>query len=122
LVEQQVSAEPAVGVLAMGSGTAVARLLDEPGPGLGESTLVVANMVDVTRYAPSLVLLVAALVARRSLPKPVTIAAGVILAMVLFPITTWIAVILTPIWLGVAGAVSGSSPRGSSDAAAEARR
>lgn len=63
-------------------------------------------MVELTRYAPSLVLLAAALVARRSLPKPVTIAAAVILAMIFIPFTTWIAAILTPVWLGVAGAVS----------------
>ena len=117
------------GVVATGSGIAVAFLLgayyasfaagavvathvvDNAGPGLGEGTLVVANMVELTRYAPSLVLLAAALVARRSLPKPVTIAAAVILAMIFLPFTTWIAAILTPVWLGVAGAVSrGAAP------------
>ena len=112
------------GMVATGSGIAVAFLLgayyasfaagavvathvvDDAGPGLGEGTLVVANMVELTRYAPSLVLLAVALVARRSLPKPVTIAAAVILAMIFLPFTTWIAAILTPVWLGVAGAVS----------------
>ncbi len=112
------------GVVATGAGTAVAFLLgayyssfaagavaasyslDNPGPGLGEATLVVVNMVELTRYAPSLLLLVAALVARKTLPKPLTITAGVILAMVFLPFTTWVAAILTPIWLGVAGAVA----------------
>ncbi|HZJ07261.1 MAG TPA: hypothetical protein VFD59_17575 [Nocardioidaceae bacterium] len=119
------------GVVATGAGTAVAFLLgayysafaagavaasyslDNPGPGLGEATLVVVNMVELTRYAPSLLLLAAALVARRSLPRPVTIAACVILVMIFVPFTTWVAALLTPIWLGVAGAVSGPARRGS---------
>lgn len=86
--------------------------LDNPGPGLGEATLVVANMVDLTRYAPTLLLLVAALVARRSLPKPLTISAAVIVVLIALPFTTWIAAILAPMWLGVAGAVGGDGSAG----------
>lgn len=89
------------------AGASVATyVVDNASAGLGEATLVVANMVDVARYAPSLVLLVVALTARRQLTKPVTISAGILVAMLVFPLTSWIAAILVPVWLGVAGAVA----------------
>lgn len=89
-----------------GGAVVAAHVLDEVSGGLGEATLVLANMVELTRYAPSLVLLMVAVVARRSLPKALTITAGVLIVVLLFPITTWIAVIATPVWLGIAGAVA----------------
>lgn len=89
------------------AGAAVASfVIDDAGAGLGEATLVVANMVELTRYAPSLVLLVVALTARRSFTKPVTISAGILVAMLVFPLTSWIAALLTPVWLGVAGSAA----------------
>lgn len=95
---------------AYAAGVAVAQfVLDEAGPGVGESSLVLLNLVELSRYAPGLVLVAAVLVARRRLPRTVTAPAWVLLVAMLLPMTTWLAAILTPVWLGVAGAVAGRS-------------
>ena len=56
-------------------------------------------------HAPGTALLAAAVLARRVLPKPLTIVAVVLLALTFVPFTTWLVAIVVPIWLGVAGAV-----------------
>ena len=95
---------------AYAAGVAVSQfVLDESGPGVGESSLVLLNLVELSRYAPGLVLVGAVLVARRRLPRAITVPAWVLLAVMVFPMTTWLAAILTPVWLGVAGALAGRS-------------
>ena len=47
-------------------------VIDEPGPGVGEATLVLLNGLDLARYAPGLLLVAAVLAARRRLPRSVT--------------------------------------------------
>lgn len=111
-----------VGVVAISAGVAVAMLyaayyasfgagvlvasflLDEPGPGVGESTLVLINLVEVTRYAPGLVLVGAAVAARQILPRTIWVSAAVLLVMTLTPFTSWIAAVAIPIWLALAAA------------------
>ncbi len=68
---------------------------------MGEASLVLLNVVEVTRYAPSLLLVAAVLVARRRLPKAITVSAGLLAVLTVFPMTSWIAAVLIPIWLGV---------------------
>ena len=76
-------------------------VIDDPGAGVGEATLVLLNGVDLARYAPGLLLVAAVLAARRRLPRSVTIPAWVLLVVMLVPMTTWIAALLIPVWLGV---------------------
>ena len=76
-------------------------VIDEPGAGVGEATLVLLNGLDLARYAPGLLLVAAVLAARRRLPKSVTIPAWVLLVVMFVPMTTWIAALLIPVWLGV---------------------
>jgi hypothetical protein len=88
-----------------GAGAVVAtQSLADPGAGLGESALLLLNLVEITRYAPTLVLAVAAVAARRMLPRPVWIAAAVIAVMTVLPFTSWVAALLAPVWLGASAA------------------
>jgi hypothetical protein len=80
-------------------------VIDEPGAGVGEATLVLLNGLDLARYAPGLLLVAAVLAARRRLPRSVTISAWVLLVVMFVPMTTWIAALLTPVWLGVTAVV-----------------
>ena len=80
-------------------------VIDEPGAGVGEATLVLLNGVDLARYAPGLLLVAAVLAARRRLPKSVTISAWGLLVVMFVPMTTWIAALLIPVWLGVTAAI-----------------
>ena len=80
-------------------------VIDEPGAGVGEATLVLLNGVDLARYAPGLLLVAAVLAARRRLPKSVTISAWGLLVVMFVPMTTWIAALLIPVWLGVVAAI-----------------
>lgn len=90
-----------------GAGAVVAtQSLADPGPGLGESALLLLNLVEITRYAPTLVLAVAAVVARRVLPRPVWIAAAVIAVLTVVPFTSWVAALLAPVWLGASAAAT----------------
>lgn len=91
---------------AFGAGAVVAdQMLLEPGPGLGEATALMLNLVELTRYAPGLALVAAAFVARRQLPGWVGVSAVVLLVMTFVPFTTWVAALLIPVWLGAAGAL-----------------
>lgn len=93
-----------------GAGAVVAsQMLADPGPGLGEASLLVLNVMEIARFAPGLALVVAALAARRHLPRGVTITAGVLLALMVAPFTTWVAALLLPAWLGLSAAFT--SPR-----------
>ena len=76
-------------------------VIDDPGAGVGEATLVLLNGLDLARYAPGLLLVAAVLAARRRLPRSVTISAWVLLVVMLVPMTTWVAALLIPVWLGV---------------------
>ena len=88
------------------AGAVVASYLyDETSAGVGDATLVLLNMVEMTRYAPGLALTVAAVTARRSLPRPLVVAAGVLALMFLMPFTAWVAALAVAVWLGVAAAV-----------------
>lgn len=90
------------------AGVAVSEfVLEEAGPGVGESTLVLLNLVEFTRYAPGLLLVVAVLAARRRLPRAITVPAWVLLVLTIVPMTSWLAALLVPVWLGVAGALAG---------------
>ncbi len=89
-----------------GAGAVVAgQMLSDPGPGLGEASLLLLNMTEIARFAPGLALVVAAVVARRELPRGVWAPAAALLVLVLVPFTTWVAALLTPFWLAVAAAL-----------------
>jgi len=90
---------------AFGAGAIVASLmLDSAGAGLGESTLLSINIVEVVRYAPSLGLVVAALTVKDRLPKSVSVSAALLAVLLVVPMTSWIAALLTPAWLGLSAA------------------
>ncbi|MFC5175419.1 hypothetical protein [Nocardioides taihuensis] len=79
--------------------------LDTPHDGLGEATLLLLNVADFARYAPGLALVAAAVWARRSLPSGLWVPAAVLALLAAVPWTAWVAAVLIPLWLGVAGAV-----------------
>jgi hypothetical protein len=81
-------------------------LLTDRGPGIGESTLVVLNVVEFARYAASLALVAAALTAGDRLPRPTRVAAGILAVALVVPLSQWVAVIVVPLWLGIAGSRS----------------
>jgi hypothetical protein len=85
-----------------GAGAVVAgEMLADPGPGLGEASALLLNMTEIARFAPGLALLGAAAAARRALARPAW-ATGVALLLLMFvPFTTWVAALLTPLWLAV---------------------
>ncbi|MGH3346564.1 MAG: hypothetical protein ACRDO4_06245 [Nocardioides sp.] len=90
-----------------GAGAVVAtEALSAPGPGLGEAASLLLNVAEITRYAPGLALVGAAVVARRHLPRGTGVAAGVLVLMTLVPFTSWVAALLIPVWLGVAAAMT----------------
>jgi hypothetical protein len=93
---------------AAGSGVAT-NLLTDPGPGLGEATLVVLNAFSLTLPGPALALLAAAGVSVR-LPRASRITAALLAVLVLIPFTTWIANLILPAWLGIAAATA-ATPR-----------
>ena len=108
-----VAAGAAVAVLmvamyaAFGAGAVVGSLiLAEPSPAVGESTLLMVNLVEITRFAPSTALLVAGLAAGHALPKALRVVAWVLLALTLVPFTTWAVALAVPVWLGLAGATA----------------
>lgn len=81
------------------------QVLVDPGPGLGESASLVLNTVEITRFAPGLVLVVAAVAARRVLARGIWLAALVLALLTFVPLTSWLAAVLIPVWLGFAGAL-----------------
>lgn len=89
-----------------GAGAVVAsQMLADPGPGLGEAASLMLNVAEITRFAPGLALVVAAVVARRELPRGVGAAATVLTLVALVPMTSWVAALLIPLWLGVSAAL-----------------
>lgn len=89
-----------------GAGAVVAgQMLADPGPGLGEASLLLLNMTEIARFAPGLALVAAAVVARRELPRALWVGAAALLVLVFVPFTTWVAALLTPPWLAIAGGV-----------------
>lgn len=88
-----------------GAGAVVAsQMLEAPGSGLGEASLLLLNMTEIARFAPGLALVVAAIVARRELPRALWATAVALLVLVCLPFTTWVAALLTPLWLALAAA------------------
>jgi hypothetical protein len=75
--------------------------LSDPGPGLGEAAQLLVNVADWGRYAPSLALVAAAVVARRHLSRAVWVPAALLSVLTVVPVTTWAAAILIPVWLGL---------------------
>lgn len=97
-----------------GAGAVVAsQVLGDPGAGLGESAILLLNMTEIARFAPGLALVAAAVVARRELPRALGVTAAALLVLVFVPFTTWVAAVLTPVWLAVAGATRGGTPTAS---------
>ena len=47
----------------------------------------------------------AVFVARRRLPRAVGVSAGLLALLTIVPLTSWVAALLIPLWLGMAGAV-----------------
>jgi hypothetical protein len=93
-----------------GAGAVVAgQMLSDPGPGLGEASVLLLNMVEIARFAPGLALVAAAVVARRELRRGVWGTAVALLVLVFVPFTTWVAALLTPLWLAVAAAFPGAA-------------
>ena len=80
-----------------------AQTLDRPGPGLGEAAILMLNIVEITRYAPGLALVAAAMAAGSRLPRAARYTAG---ALMVVPFTSWVAALLIPVWLGVTAAVA----------------
>ena len=75
-------------------------VIDDPGAGVGQATLVLLNGLDLARYAPGLLLVAAVLAARRRLPRSVAVSAWDLLVVMFMPVTTWVAALLIPVWLG----------------------
>ena len=92
-------------------GVVASQMLDEPGPGLGEATTLLLNIMEITRYAPGLALVAAAVAARRHLSRWIHVTAAVLLVLTLVPLTSWAAALLAPMWLALAGAAVGTTPR-----------
>lgn len=88
-----------------GAGGVVAtQMLDDPGAGLGESASLLLNVMEIARYAPGLALVVAVLAAGRHLPRWVRVTAWVLTVLCLVPLTSWVAALLIPLWLGAVAA------------------
>jgi hypothetical protein len=86
------------------AGVVATQLLDEPSGALGESASLMLNAVEITRYAPGLALVVAAVLGRRVLSRAIWIPAAVLAVMTFVPFSSWVAALLIPLWLGLAAA------------------
>lgn len=73
------------------------------------------NVVEITRFAPGIALVVAVVAARRAFPKPVVIGAGVLAVLYLLPFTGWMAALVVAVWLGLAAAAVSWRDRDSND-------
>ena len=82
------------------------EVLAEPGSGLGEGASLLLNLTEITRYAPGLALVAAAVVARRLLAKGIWISAAVLAVLTIVPFTSWVAALLIPVWLLLSAAVT----------------
>jgi hypothetical protein len=87
------------------------QMLDDPGPGLGEAASLLVNITEITRYAPGLALVGGAVAARRFLPRGVWIPAAVLAVATVFPLTSWVAALIIPVWLGASAAALGQNSR-----------
>jgi hypothetical protein len=87
-----------------GAGAVIAS--GESGPGLGEAAWHALNLMEIARYAPGLALVVAGVAAGASLPRAVRVTAAVLVVLTLVPLTSWVAALLIPVWLGVSAAVT----------------
>lgn len=86
-------------------GVVAAQMLDEPGSGLGESALLMLNVMEIARYAPTLALVAVVWVAGSHLGRGwVRVTAAVLTVLALLPLTSWVAALLVPVWLGAAAA------------------
>jgi hypothetical protein len=94
------------------AGVVASQMLEDPGAGLGESASLLLNVVEITRYAPGLVLVAAVFVARRRLPGAIWVPAAILAVATLTPFTSWIAALLIPLWLGLAAAFLGRREAG----------
>jgi hypothetical protein len=95
---------------AFGAGAVVADLaVSDPGPGVGEGTSLLVNFTELTRYAPGLALVAAAFAGRRSLPRAIGVTAALLAVLTVFPMTSWVAALLIPLWLGTCAAALGSA-------------
>jgi hypothetical protein len=92
-----------IGSFAAGAMTAT-MLLDSPGAGVGEATLVIANVTELARYGPSLALTAAVVTARGRLSRATWIPAAALAVLLIVPVTAWLAAIIVPAWLGIAAA------------------
>ena len=105
-----------------GAGAVVAtQTLAAPGPGLGEAASLLLNIAEITRFAPGLALVAAGVVARRELPRGVGISAAMLAVMTLAPMTSWVAALLIPAWLGISAARVSDRPGDGSDQPADLR-
>jgi hypothetical protein len=88
-------------------GLLAGEVIAEPDPAIGIATSFLVNLTEITRYAPGVALVVAAVAARRRLPAGVWGCAAVLALMTVVPFTSWVAALLIPLWLAVSAAVVG---------------
>lgn len=88
-----------------GAGAVIASSVTS-GPGLGEAAWHSLNVMEIARYTPGLALVAAAVAAGPHLPRAVRMTAGVLLILTVVPLTSWVAALLIPVWLGVSAAVT----------------
>ena len=85
-------------------GIVASQMLTDPGAGLGEAASLLLNVMEVARYAPGLALVAAVLAAGPHLPRWVRVTSGVLVVTTLVPLTSWVAALLIPLWLGASAA------------------
>ena len=88
-------------------GLLAGEVISEPDPAIGIATSFLVNLTEITRYAPGLALVAAALSARRRLPAGVWATAAVLALMTVVPFTSWAAALLIPLWLAISAAAVG---------------
>ncbi|KAB7745241.1 hypothetical protein GA707_04650 [Nostocoides sp. F2B08] len=79
-------------------------LVQNPGAGVGEASLVMANVAELARYGTSLALTGAVVAARGRLAPAIWVPAAALTATLVFPLTSWMTAIVVPAWLGIAAA------------------
>ena len=85
-------------------GIVASQMLTDPGAGLGEAASLLLNVMEIARYAPGLALVAAVLAGGSRLPRWVRVTAGVLVVMTLVPLTSWVAALVVPLWLGATAA------------------
>ena len=84
--------------------------LSDPGPGVVEATLVSLQTLGITRYAATVALASLGVLAGDRLPRWMRIAAGVLAVAAMGTPVAWVAALLAPVWLGLAGALCRRRP------------